>query len=202
MDKNVIIIGAGGHGRVICDTVLSCGDNVVGFIDENKEAKVEGFEYLGDMSVIKKYPDCCFIIAIGNNMVREIIAKDHSELDYYTAIHPSAVVSHSAKIGKGSCIMPHATINSCASIGMHCIINSNAVVEHDCKIADFVHLSPGAVACGTVSIGRLSHIGAGTSIKNNIAICEKVTIGAGAAVVNDISEPGTYVGVPVHRIEK
>ena len=202
MDKKVIIIGAGGHGRVISDIVLACGDEVVGFIDDSADININGFKYLGGMSEIEKYKDGLFIVAIGNNEIRNRIVKTYPHLNYYTAIHPSAVISRTASIGAGTCVMPNATVNSMAEIGEHCIINSASVVEHDCKIADFVHLSPRAAIGGVVSIGEMSHIGVGASVVNEISICEKVIVGAGGVVNRDIMESGTYVGVPVHKLEK
>lgn len=202
MKKKVIIIGAGGHGRVISDIILACGDEVIGFIDDSKDVKINGFNYLGSMSGVEKYKDNLFIIAIGNNEIRNRIAKEYPHLNYYTAIHPSAVISRSASIGAGTCVMPNVTVNSMAKIGEHCIINSGAVVEHDCKIADFVHLSPHVAVGGIVSIGEMSHIGIGTSVVNEVRICKNVIVGAGGAVNRDITEPGTYVGVPVHKLEK
>ncbi len=202
MDKKVIIIGAGGHGRVISDIILACGDEVAGFIDDRADVKINGFKYLGSMSEIENYKDSLFIIGIGNNEIRRRIAKTYPHLNYYTAIHPSAVISRTASVGAGTCVMPNVTVNSMSEIGEHCIINSGAVVEHDCKVADFVHLSPRVAIGGIVSIGELSHIGIGTSVVSEINICEKVIVGAGGAVNRDIKEPGTYVGVPVHRLEK
>ena len=202
MDKKIIVIGAGGHGRVISDIILACGDEVAGFIDDSEDVKISGFKYLGNMSEIENYKDSLFIIAIGNNEIRARIAQAYPHLNYYTAIHPSAVISPTASIGAGTCVMPNATINSMAKIGKHCIINSGSVVEHDCEIGDFVHLSPRVSVGGIVSIGKMSHIGIGTSVVNEINICEKVIVGAGGAVNRDITEPGTYVGVPVHKLEK
>ena len=202
MKKRVVIIGACGHGRVVSDIILACGDTVVGFIDDNSDTYIEGFQYLGDSGAIDKYKDCMFIIAIGDNAARKHIANKYQDLNYYTAIHPSAIVSATASIGAGTCVMPNVIVNSMAKIGKHSIINSAAVIEHDCKVADFVHISPNATVSGTVSIGELSHIGVGASVVNNVEICGNVIVGAGGVVSENITEPGTYVGVPVHKLEK
>ena len=92
--------------------------------------------------------------------------------------------------------MAGAVINACASVGEHCIINTRAVVEHDNVIEDYVHISPNAALGGTVRVGEQTHIGIGASVRNNIEICEGCIIGAGAAVVKNMTESGTYVGVP------
>lgn len=196
MKKKVIIIGFGGHGRVIADIVNSGSDELEGFLDDNQNKDAYGCRYLGKTDDCVKFCDCSFIIGIGDNYLREKIAEKYSQLDFYTAISPSAVISDYAKVGKGTCVMPNCVINSGAEIGNHCIINTSAVVEHDCKIGDFVHVSPRAAIAGTVSVGARTHIGIGVSVRNNISICSDCIIGAGGAVVKDINKSGIYVGVP------
>lgn len=197
MCKEVIIIGAGGHGRVIADIIEKSGDKVLGFLDDKREEK-EFFDYpiLGKISDINKFYDKEFFIAIGNNLIRKKIASENSKLKFYTAIHPSAVISRGVEIGCGTCVMAGCVINANTKIGRHSIINSGSVVEHDNQISDYVHLSPGAVLCGTVSVGECTHIGAGVTVRNNISITDETVIGVGAAVVSDIKIPGTYCGVP------
>ena len=88
-----------------------------------------------------------------------------------------------------------------AKIGQGCIINTASSVDHDCVLGDFVHVAVGAHLCGTVTIGNATWIGAGATVSNNVNICGECTIGAGAVVVKDITEPGTYIGVPA-RIKR
>jgi UDP-3-O-[3-hydroxymyristoyl] glucosamine N-acyltransferase len=92
--------------------------------------------------------------------------------------------------------MAGAVVNPSARIGRHCIVNSGAVVEHDNVIGDYVHFSPKAASGGTVTVGALTHVGIGAVIRNNLSVASCCVIGAGAAVVKDITEPGTYIGVP------
>lgn len=200
MSERVIIIGASGHGKVVADIVTAAGDTVVGFLDDDESKQTcGGYPVLGAVAEAKKYPDCRFIIAIGNNEVRKRIARE-LELPWYTAVHPSAVISPRATIGAGTVVMPRVVINAEAGIGAHCILNTGAIVEHENHIADYVHLSPGAALGGNVRVGEGAHIGIGASVKNNISICG-CTIGAGAAVVKDITESGTYAGVPARRLK-
>lgn len=197
MAEHVILIGAGGHGKVIADVVSAAGDEVVGFLDDNLERKMCGsYPVLGAVKDAHRFSDCWFVISIGSNSVRRKIAEALSSVHWYTAIHPSAVISPSAKIGEGTVVMPYAVINAEAEIGRHCIINTAAVVEHENQISDYVHISPRAALAGNVTVGEQSHIGIGACVCNNITICEGCTIGAGAAVVKDITQRGVYVGVP------
>lgn len=204
MNKNVVIIGASGHGKVIADIIIKSGDNVIGFLDDNINLKNK--KVFLDKNVIGLVSDCeaiqeknqeyFFVVGIGNNYIRKEIFEKYN-LNYYTAIHPSAIISNQVKIGKGTVIMANAVINANAFIGENCIINTGSIIEHDNKIENNVHISPNATLCGTVTIGELTHIGAGATIKNNTKICSECVIGVGAVVVKDITSSGTYVGVPV-----
>ena len=208
MHKNVIIIGAGGHAKVIADIIEKSGDEIVGFLDDNKElgtTVINNYKIIGDlnnrftMAVTKK--DVEFIIAIGDNRKREEISHSPN-LKFYTAIHPSAQIGLDVEIQEGTVVMANVCINSSAKIGKHCIINTGSIIEHDNTIEDCVHISPNAALGGTVKIGENTHVGIGSIVKNNITICQNCIIGAGAVVVKDILEEGTYVGVPAKRMEK
>lgn len=202
MSKEVIVIGAGGHGKVIADIIIKSGDRVIGFLDDGCiEKNILGYPILGKTEDCLKYKDKEFFVAIGNNAVRKKISEKYNMLKFYTAIHPSAVIAMDVEIGEGSCVMAGVVINTSARIGKHCIINSGSVVEHDNKLADFVHLSPGAVLCGTVSVGECTHIGGGATVKNNTNISGDTVIGVGAAVVKDIDISGVYCGVPARIIK-
>ncbi len=202
MSKNVIVIGASGHGKVIADIIIKSGDKVVGFLDDgvSKGNLVAGIEVLGIIEDYIMFENCEFIIAIGTPNIRKRIAND-LQVNWYTAIHPNAVVSSlDVEIGEGTVVMANAVINSSAKIGKHCIINTGAIVEHDNYISDYVHLSPNATLAGTVTVGDMTHIGVGACVKNNINIAPNCTIGAGAVVVKDILESGTYIGVPARKM--
>lgn len=202
MNKSVVIIGAGGHGKVIADIVLNSGDLVIGFLDDGcNEKSVCGFPVIGRISDYVKYKDnCMFVVAIGNAKIREKIVSELPDVNWYTAIHPTAVISKiSTSIGQGTVIMANAVVNPGASIGKHCIINTGAVVEHDNIIEDYVHVSVGAKIAGTVHIGKRTWIGIGATIINNVDIGDDCVIGAGAVVVRNINIKGIYIGIPAEK---
>lgn len=209
MNKDVVIIGASGHGKVIADIIIKSGDNVVGFLDDNID--LQNKKVFLDKSVIGLVADCetiqeknqeyFFVVGIGNNYIRKEIFEKY-RLNYYTAIHPSAIISNQVQIGKDTVIMANAVINANVFIGENCIINTGSIIEHDNKIENNVHISPNATLCGTVTVGELTHIGASVTVKNNINICKECIIGAGAVVVKDIISSGTYIGVPVKKIKE
>lgn len=204
MSEQVIVIGAGGHGKVIADIVCSCGDTVLGFLDDSPKPpeSICGIPVLGGTKDYVNYPDAKFVIAIGNGAVRRKVAQRLSGVSWYTAIHPTATVSPmGTAIGEGTVIMAGAVVNPCAVIGRHCIINTKASVDHDNKIGDYTHISVGATLAGTVTVGETVWVGAGAVVSNNVSVCDECMIGAGAVVVRSIEEPGTYVGVPARKIK-
>ncbi len=212
MNKEVFIIGAGGHAKVIANVINKSGDIVKGFLDDNIEIgtviiKEKNYKVIGTFEDIVhlqlKYPNAEFIIGIGNNELRKKIAEKYDEiLNFYTAIDSNSQIALDVEIGKGSAILANACINTSAKIGKHCIINTAAIIEHDNILEDYVHVSPNATLSGTVKVGKLTHIGSGAVVKNNIDICGNCVIGAGAVIVKEIKEKGIYVGVPVKKIKE
>lgn len=202
MSEQVIVIGGGCHAKVVIDCIHSSGDFVFGILDDRLVlgATVLNIPVLGKIEDYIKYADKQFIIAIGSNAIRRRIAEN-LKVNWHTVVHPGAFVSKYAQIGAGNVVMPNAVINAGAFVGNHCIINSGAVVEHDNQLEDYVHISPSASLGGTVSIGKETHIGIGATVKNNIHICDNCCVGAGAVVVKNITEKGTYAGIPAVRIK-
>lgn len=200
----VVVIGAGGHGKVVADAVLQGGAEVIGFLDDDLSCEgrlILGRPWLGTLENIAAYAaqGCWFIIAIGNNKTRRKIAEAHN-VNYYTAVHPCAVIAPEVSLGAGTVVMAGAIVNAGTSVGGHCILNTSCVVEHDNRLGDFVHICPKAALAGTVSVGEGAQIGIGSSVSNNLNICGGCLIGAGAAVVRSIDEPGVYAGVPARLL--
>lgn len=197
--KKVVILGSGGHAKVIADIVNKSGDKIVGFLDNNVKCGQTflGYPILGSDLDYVRFKDCYFVIAIGNSKVREKIYKKMKNVNWYTAIHPNASISSiGVEIGIGTVVMSNAVVNTDAVIGKHCIINSSSTVEHDNIIDDFVHISVGVKLAGHVLIGKHTWLGIGATVRNDISICDDCVIGAGAVVVKNIIESGTYIGVP------
>ena len=204
MNERVIVIGASGHGKVVADIVRRSGDTLLGFLDDNEmlPPEIAGIPVLGKVADYAKYPSVSFVIGIGSSAIREKIVRQLDGVRWYTAIHPSAVISAlDTCIGVGCVIMANAVINPSACIGAHCIINTLAVVEHDNRVGDFAHISVGAKLGGTVSVGAHTWVGMGATVSNNVSICDHCMIGAGAVVIHDIKESGAYVGVPARKIK-
>lgn len=199
--NRLIIVGAGGHGKVIVDNAWKNGYTNVCFVDDNATGECMGIPIVGTSADIIALNDgqTDFVIGIGNNVVRKRIAERYT-VRWVTLIHPSAQIGLHVCVGEGTVVMAGAIVNSGATVGVHCIINTGVIVEHDNVIGDYVHISPNAALGGTVRVGELTHIGIGATIKNNTDICSDCTVGVGAVVVKDIEECGTYVGVPARKI--
>ena len=198
--NRLIIVGAGGHGKVIADAALKNGYTNICYIDDHATGDVMGFPIIGTSADIDCLNDDStdFIIGIGNNAIRKTVAEKYN-VNWVSIVHPSAQIAFNAEIGKGTVVMANAVVNVCATVGEHCIINTGAIVEHDNVIENYAHISPNVALGGTVRIGTLTHVGIGATVKNNTEICSECTIGAGAVVVKNIKEPGTYVGVPIRK---
>jgi len=198
--NRLIIVGAGGHGRVIADNALKNGYKDIFFVDDKSTGECIGFPIIGTTDNLEDFNDgkTDFIIGIGNNEIRKNISEKYN-VNWVTIIHPSAIIGIDVSIGKGTVVMASAVINTSTSVGCHSIINTNAVVEHDNFIGSYTHISPAAALGGTVCIGEQVHIGIGAAISNNIKVCSNCVVGAGAVVVKDITKRGIYFGVPARE---
>lgn len=205
MNNNIVIVGAGGHGKVIADIAKLNGYRKIVFLDDDiKLNKSEIYSVHGTTRDIPKYKDKFdFIIAIGNNQIRKNITLQLNEqnIEQAVLIHPSAIIDSTVHIEEGTVIMANAVINAECKIGKGVIINTGSTVDHDCVIEDFTHICPGVHIAGTVKIGRYDWIGIGANIINNISICNDVIIGAGSTVIQNINDRGTYVGSPVKKVK-
>jgi sugar O-acyltransferase (sialic acid O-acetyltransferase NeuD family) len=199
---NLIIIGAGGHGRVIFDIALSLNKyKTVSFLDDQK---IGAKNVLGKVSDFSKFLSSHeFVVGIGDEKVREKIAlmlKD-SGAKIVSLVHEKAVIGSDVSIGNGTVVMAGAVINNGAKIGEGVIVNTCASIDHDSMVGDYTHVSVGARLAGTVVLEKRVFIGAGAVVINNVSIISDVVIGAGAVVVKNILEKGIYKGVPARKGE-
>jgi sugar O-acyltransferase (sialic acid O-acetyltransferase NeuD family) len=207
MSKNIIIIGAGGHGKVIADAILCQRMNVIGFLDDDLSVmgqQILDLPVLGQVSQWMNFSPDGLVVGIGNNTIRHTLVQK-MEMDsvppWISVVHPNAFVTSFVQIGVGTVIMAGAIINTDTKLGKHSIINTGATVDHDCVIGDFVHIAPGANLAGNVHVSNGAFLGVGCCVLPGCKISENAIIGAGATVISDIPPGVIAKGVPARWIK-
>ena len=201
----VIIVGAGGHAVSVAESVLACGYELLGFLeDEPAKSSLLGRPVYSHPPAAHGTEGARLVIAVGDNYAREglwrrFVVASQSALAP-ALIHPSASVSASATIGAGSVILQGAIVGSCARIGNLCIVNSGAVVEHECEMQDFASLAPKAAIGGRVRIGERSAISIGAVVKPGIAIGHDTVVGAQSYVNDNLPANVVAYGIPARVV--
>lgn len=157
--RTLLIVGAGGHGRVVAEIAMACGydANAIAFLDDNSPDAVGKIE---DMPLYAPKYDGVFV-AIGNNALRQKIIDQLKQVEgatLVTLVHPTAYVSPSATVGAGTVVEPKAVINTHSQIGQGCIISVGTVVDHDCVIGDFCHINAGVVCSAGSCVEALARL--------------------------------------------
>jgi sugar O-acyltransferase (sialic acid O-acetyltransferase NeuD family) len=206
--NNLILIGSGGHARVVADAARSAGFILQGFIDIDYHGQNEhilgspvlgGIELLHDLDHLKY----SIMVAIGDNSKRadHYIHAQTKGFATPTVIHPTAVVSNDCVIENGVFINTSAIINAEAKIGENAIINTSAIIEHEVVVGKHSHIGPGVKIGGRTRIGKRTFIGIGTSVIDNVNIGTNVIIGAGSVIIDNVKNNDTVVGVPGRGIK-
>lgn len=216
MNKPFIVIGAGGHAKVVTDLLLAAGETVIGLTDQNSSCHgdmVLGCPILGDDDILSDYKSDEINLAMGVGATGKDLP--HSLRMRYNAfqslkqigfsfppiVHPSAVLGREVEIEDGAQIMAGSVIQSGSRIGELAIINTNVSIDHDCEIGIATHLGPRAVLGGRVRVGMASYIGLGAIVLQTLVIKDNSVVGAGSVVVNDVKPSEKVMGIPA-RVRK
>jgi sugar O-acyltransferase (sialic acid O-acetyltransferase NeuD family) len=188
------LFGYGGHAREVAAQI---DDDITFFVDN---------EYANDVAKpINEFDPSEYVmmVAVADSRDRfDIVQKLPKETQYFTYIHPSAIILDSNfEIGEGSFIGAYSIVTTNVKIGKHAILNRGNQIGHDTIIKDYFSAMPGAIVSGNVKIHDMVYIGTNASIKEKISIHSLTTIGSNATVVKHINIPGTYIGVPAKRIK-
>jgi sugar O-acyltransferase (sialic acid O-acetyltransferase NeuD family) len=204
MNKKIIIIGGGGHAKVLLEILLRLKLDIYAVVAPQIDTKSGLFKglrhYVSDDAVLKYSTDQVVLVngvgsLPGNTIRRSIFDKfDHDGYEFLTVASDLAIVSSYCTLGMGVQIMPGAIINADTHIGDNCIINSGAIIEHDCTLGHSVHIAPGATLSGGVECGDYVHVGAGANIIQGISIASGATVGAGATATKNIIGSATLFG--------
>lgn len=194
-----ILQGGGEHARVVLDSLLASGTEVLALFDPKYNDELFGVPQKGTYDPAFA-PDALAIVAIGDNRTRKKVVLE-TRHPFGKVVHPSAIVSPFASLQEGCMILQGAIVQARASVGKHVIVNTGAQVDHDCVIGNFVHIGPGSCLSGCVEVGEGAFIGAGSVVIPGKKIGPWSTVGAGAVVIHDVPPNTTVVGNPARIIK-
>ena len=204
--KKLLIWGAGDQGLVTLECALAMNAyEQIDFLEikEKGRRKIINHTVFKESEfdkVVKLYDEV--IVATGSNDLREEKIKMLLAfgIPLATIVHPTALISSSAKIGSGTTILANVIININTKVGIGCIVNNGAIIEHDCMVGNYVNICPKFAMAGHSSIGYKSYLGIGSTVIDDIRIGNRVTVGAGAVVVSNISDNIVAIGVPAKKM--
>jgi sugar O-acyltransferase (sialic acid O-acetyltransferase NeuD family) len=206
MSVPVIVLGGGGHARVLIDMILELDRTVLGYTttySDYEHNPLFGVPWLGDDTYVLTLDKTACELVNGVGSVRNVepranlYDKFHRQgYRFATIVHPTAFVSKRATLQEGVQVMAGAVIQANSTIGVNTIVNTRASVDHDCTIGNHVHIAPGATLSGGVQVGDKTHIGAGATIIQGIRIGQGCLVAAGAVVVHDVPDGAKVAGVP------
>lgn len=212
MSLPVLVVGGGGHAKVLIEALRLRSMTILGIIDTDTAkigTEVAGIRVIGDDKAISGYkPETLLIVnGIGSvhlpKMRTDVFEKFKAKgFTFATIIHPSAVVASDVILGEGAQIMAGVVIQPGCVIGANVIVNTRASIDHDCLIEDHVHIAPGVTLSGGVKVGNGVHIGTGATIIQGVAIGKNSVIGAGSVVTGNIESDTEVMGVPAKKIVK
>ena len=202
----IVGLGAGGHGQVVRELVLTLGGYVFeGFLDADPEAAVRtGMQVLGSDSLLEALQADGIRTAFNGvggfgegTAHRRVYEKARAMgVVFPWLAHPSAVVAPSARLGSGTVVCAQAVVNTAAELGENVIVNTAASVDHHCVVGAHAHLAPGVRLAGGVHIGEGAQLGRGSLVREGVRIGARAVVGAGAVVLEDVPEGGFAVGIP------
>ena len=208
----ILILGGGGHGRMIADLIRTRGEVVAGFVDVDAEKLGQQIEPGGGQVLMLqddflRDPSRLDVdgahIAIGHSDARQSLFESlRGRVGLPVLVHPSAIVSASAAIGDGTAVCAGVVINALARVGNAVILNTGCIVEHDCIIGDAAHIAPSAVLAGGATVGARTWIGVNATILPRVHVGADVMVGAGAVVTRDVPDGMTVIGNPARVLER
>jgi sugar O-acyltransferase (sialic acid O-acetyltransferase NeuD family) len=210
MTHPVIVLGTGGHARVVVATLRLLGVQIIGMtdIDPAGHKEVFGVPVIGTDDVVLRFQpeEIRLVNGLGSTSLPLLRTRlfDRFKRDgysFFSLIHPSAIIAADAAWGEGTQIMAGAIIQPGCRIGDNCILNTGVAVDHDCRIGNHVHLAPGVTLSGGVTVGDGVHVGTGAVVIQGIEIGDSCLVGAGAVVIDKVTANTKMVGVPAREVE-
>ncbi|MGD8451242.1 MAG: acetyltransferase [Phycisphaerae bacterium] len=209
--SRVLILGAGGQGRVVLDVLLQGSlYHVVGFLDNNpaiQGRRVDGIPVYGGIDELPRLAGELdvrgVIVAIGDNGARRGLARriESAGIDLISAVHPSATLARNATIGKNVVIAAGVVVCAHCQIGDSVILNTGCIIDHQTMIGEGSHICPGVRLAGRVKVEPGTFVGIGATVIPNVTLGCECIVGAGAVVIEDVPAMSTVVGVPARQVK-
>lgn len=204
-----VILGGGGHARVVLQLAREAGHSVIGFSAPAASAAGWPVPWLGtddDLLNRADAPNLAALLGVGkvdagDRRLRLMAWLEAAGIRFPMLASRSATLHDDVTWGAGTLVLSGAVVVTGTRLGRACIVNTNASVDHDCVLEDDVHVAPGVTLCGGVRVGAHTLIGAAATVLPGVRICARSVVGAGATVTHDIREPGVYLGTPARRVE-
>lgn len=195
----MLVVGAGGHGKVAVSTLQAAGLAVEGVYDDDPGRQgqaILGVPIRGPVSLLQEQAGARAVLAVGDNAVRKRLVQDLAGLVWVSVVHPQATVHQSVKLAEGTVVFAGAVVQPGAVVGRHAIVNTGATVDHDCVLGEFSHVGPGAHLSGGTVLGEGAFLGTGSATRQGVTIGAWTTVGVGGVVVRDLPAGVIAVGVP------
>lgn len=205
--RPLVLIGAGGHARVVLALARAAGFAVLGVCDPRLAAdgtrQWEGADVLGDDTALDRHPPGHVRLMLGIGQLATASPRERlyrawraRGYEFPVLIHPAAWVAPDAVLAAGTQVMAGAVVQPGCTIGENSILNTRASLDHDCRIGSDVHIAPGATLCGAVTVGSGAFVGAGATVIQGVQIGERAVVGAGVTLVRDLAPSATVLGAP------
>ena len=202
----VLVIGAGGHARVLIELLQANGRSVAGLLDDAPgRAPVLGCPVLGGtdlLAALRAEGLAELAVAVGDNAARARLGLMAEAAGFVLPplLHPSALVSPSAILEEGVQIMARAVLGPESRVARLALVNTGAIVEHDCVVEEAAHIGPGAVLCGAARVAARALVAAGAVLQPGVAVGAGAVVAAGAAVVDSVPDGARHGGVPARAL--
>ncbi|WP_251941183.1 acetyltransferase [Salinibacter ruber] len=203
-ERPFIIVGGGGHARVLASTLRELGKSILGFTDPNSAASLgRDLEHLGSDDALADYApsEVSLTVGVGSSddttrRARLFEEVKSTNFDFPPVVHPDAFLASETSIRIGSQVMAGAVVQAGTALAENVIVNTNATIDHDCEVGAHTHVAPGATVSGEVSLGARVHIGTGASLIQGVHVGAHSVVGAGAVVIEDLPPNSVVIGVP------